>query len=109
MNLQELQTFVRIRYEEGLQEPAKFPIKMMEILRFIDEHHSSLSTEALAFVDKLMDGWAKMFEAGVQKLPDGQLRRQMNRQVALVSGTAVDTLGRSGDNCTLGASRAVSR
>ena len=52
MNLEELQTFIRARQAEGLQEPDKAQAKMVEMIKFIDEHRESLSSDATKYVDK---------------------------------------------------------
>lgn len=74
------------QFAEGLGDPITFTSKMAEVLAFVDQHHESMTPDALAYVNKFWDGLIGVFEHGVEKLPDSAQRRDAARQIGLAAG-----------------------
>src|SRR5579884_1548983 len=86
MNLTELQQLVRAKYEKLGQEQVSSNSAVVEILKLIYENYESMTPDAQGSVEKLTNAIAEVFGGIAEGLPDGRLRRQIVRAVALATG-----------------------
>jgi hypothetical protein len=86
MNLEELQKQVRAKCEQMMQEPTAPNVKVAEVLKFMHANYESMTPDAQESVDKIISAIVEGFGTIAENLPDGQVRRQIARTVALASG-----------------------
>lgn len=85
MSIDEVQQFIKARYMEGIADTTSLQSKMSEVQSFVNQHYGTMTPEAAAYVDKLTDGLLKMFESGVEKVPDSAYRRELVRQIGFAN------------------------
>jgi hypothetical protein len=85
MNLQELQKLVRAKCEQVKQEPTEPNVKVAEVLKFMHANYEFMTPDAQQWVDKITSAIVEAFGTVAENLPDGQIRRQIVRTVAMAS------------------------
>jgi hypothetical protein len=69
------------------QEPGTFQERLNRLFLEAFEHYDDASPEGKAYLNRVLVGFAGMFEASLEKLPDTPDRRKMKRLLSSVKGT----------------------